>query len=224
MAITPVSSAESNLTSQTSPLTFTTDIGTPDFLVVTCHIVNNTTFAFDAATWNGDAMSKAVDVVREAVSGIFHGVAIYYLSAPDAGSNTFSVTVTGDTSVPQVSMVASWYNGAHQTQASVKDQHNSGNGSTDPSLSITPSENNELIIGAYLSEANSVLTVGSGENLLQDHDHGARVTGASYAIQTTATAQTIDFTGVDDEWTMVVASFKQAGGAPPPARRVMIIS
>ena len=96
------------------------------------------------------------------------------------------------------------------------DDHKTGTGSTDPSVDIVPTQDNDLIVSQYASETNVVCTVGAGETGLQDHDFGAHVAGSSYAIQTTAATQTVDFSEADDEWAMVVGSYKVAAGGATP--------
>jgi hypothetical protein len=215
LAITFVSSAEKAYSSAT-PVTSDTqtlDIGTRTngLLVVGVGIRGAAVTSVNGITWNGVALAKA-DAITNTVPANDGRSEVWYLAAPANGSNNLVVTFSGDTT--QYYIVTSWYDGAHQTQASVLDDTATGTGSTDPSVDIVPTQDNDLIVSLYISETNTPDTVGTGETLLQDHDFGAFVAGASYAIQTTAGTQTVDWTGVDDEWSMTVASFKvPAGGA-----------
>jgi hypothetical protein len=203
--------------SDTVPITLSAvDIGTRTngLLVAKVMLVDNLDFTFGAATWNGDAMSQASSYVRTPVSGVYHGVAIYYLANPDNGSNVFELAMTmpeADQVVSMVYVILEWYNGAAQT--SVLDQVNTGDGTTDPSTSVTPTLNNELIVDAYLSEANDVLAPTILQIKTQDYDNGGRVAGGSFFIQGTAAAKAMSWTGADDKWTQVVASFKQLSSA-----------
>jgi hypothetical protein len=220
MAITLGSSTEQNGTgNNTTTQSFTFDIGTltNGLLVVSFGLVTPLDRTISSITWNGVAMDF-VTTSREVVAGIFHTPTIAWLANPANGSNTLEYNTTaavGSTST--VSIMPAWFNGAHQTQASVKDQDTSGSGSTDPSIGpITPTENAEMVFANYISEANNVLTIGAWADAeLQNYDSGPRVFGCGYKIQTTAAAITATWTGVDDEWTGLIASFKQA--AAPPA-------
>jgi hypothetical protein len=214
MAITFVSSGEQITGSDATPITYTVDIGTRTngLLLVFVGTIDTATHTHSTPTWNGVAMGLAASQIVETVaSTTFQRLSIYYLSNPANGSNTFSLAYSdGGTNTAAVSyVVAAWFDGAHQTQASVLDQFDDNEtGSTDPSVAITPGTNNQLVVGFYASEANAVLT--SAQTLIQDADHGARVMGASYVIQTTATTSTMSWTGVDDVWLAIGASFKEA--------------
>lgn len=214
MAITFVSSGEQNTSNDASPFTYTVDIGTRTngLLVVFVFTVDTTTHTQDTPTWNGVAMGTATSAISETVTGIFQRTSIYYLSNPANGSNTFSVNhEEGASDIATLSyIVAAWFDGANQTQASVLDQINSGTGSTDPSLAITPGTNNQLVVAAYASEADAVLT--AAHNLIQNQDQGTRTHGAQYVIQTTATTSTMSWSGTDANWIAVAASFKEAAG------------
>ena len=217
MAITFVASAEQASSTDVTPLTFTVDIGTRTngLLVVGVSTRDNASNSHANPTWNGAAMGTAVTGVSEVTTGIYVCQSIFYLANPANGSNAFSVDYDdgGTDTANTCYIIAAWVDGAHQTQASVKDQHATGTGSTDPSVDITPTENGEFIFAIYHTEADSVLTVGADETLLQEHDFGLACSGGSYAIQGTAALQTINFAGTDDNWRMTVASFKQAAAA-----------
>ena len=213
MAITPVSNQESLTASPTSPVTVAVDIGTRTngLLVVGLGYFASNTHSI-SITYGGVALTKIAEQPNNTAA---YSAALYYLAGPTDGANDLVITYTVDSggALSNLYALASWYDGAAQT--SVLDQQNAGTGSTDPSLAITPTEDNELIVSQYFSADNDVLTVGAGETGINNYDIGNNVYGGSYAIQTTAGAQTIDFAGVDNTWQMVVASFKAAGGAPP---------
>lgn len=215
MAITIGSSTEKAYNSATMVPsdTQTIDIGTRTngLLVVSVSIRNNPPTTVSGITWNGVALAKA-DAITNTVPANDLRSEVWYLTAPNNGSNDLVVTFSADTGTYYI--VTSWWDGAHQTQASVLDATITGTGSTDPSADIVPTQDNDLIVSHYHSDTNIVCAVGTGETLLQEHDFGAHVAGSSYAIQTTAGTQTIDFTEADDQWSMTVASFKvPAGGA-----------
>ena len=208
MAITYVGALE-DATAGASPKTVAVNIGTrTNGLLVVALCFYDNSLSTPAVTYAGTSMTLASEYPT--TNGVYH-VALYYLANPANGNNNLVITWTGTSLAMYV--LASWYDGAAQT--SPLDQVVTGTGSTDPSLNITPTADNELIVSHYYSGANDELTVGSGETKIDGYDFGADVTGGSYAIQTTAGTQTVDWAGVDDTWYMVVASFKQAaaGGA-----------
>lgn len=209
MAITYVSNAE-DTTTGSSPQTISVDIGTRTngLLVVGVSGSVTQTFASFTATYGGVNMSTP-GVYREA-GGLF--AILFYLADPADGANDLVLTwsVNSGGSISYKHTLASWYDGANQTQAAVLDQHNENTGATDPTLDITPGEAGELIVSQYVSKANDVLTVGADETEINNWDQGANVTGGSYAIQTSAATQTINWAGADDTWVMAVASFKAA--------------
>jgi hypothetical protein len=219
MAITYVSSAEQNTTSDTTPITMTTDIGTrTDGLLIACvATIDTITHTHASPTWNGVAMGTAASYVDQ-TSGSYMRVSMYYLANPANGSNTFSLTYDdgfgGSSQAAASYVVLAWFDGAHQTQASVLDDFESGDGSTDPTLTLTPTTNNQLLVSMYASEDDAILT--PGQTVLQTQDNGTRTHGASYLIQTTAAPQAMTWTGTDANWIMVAASFKAAASDTPP--------
>lgn len=159
-------------------------------------------------TYNGVNLSHATGSL--ATNGTLSSE-IWYLMNPAAGSNTLSITFSGTLS--QGVIYSEAYTGIHQTSA--LDQVNIGSGnSAAPSVSVTPTEDNELIVGCIIHERHNSLTVGSGETSLADDDNGAWVTSTSYAVQTTAAAQDVDWTATAaDIYAMSVATFKEAAAA-----------
>ena len=202
MAITYVGALE-DATAGSSPKTVAVNIGTrTNGLLVVAVCFYDNSMSTPAVTYAGVSMSLASEYPT--TNGVYH-VALYYLANPTNGNNNLVLTWTG--SNLSMYVLASWYDGVAQT--SPLDQVVTGTGAADPSLSITPTENNELIVSHYFSAANDELTVGAGETKIDGYDWGGDVTGGSYAIQTTAGAQTVDWAGVDSTWYMVVASFKE---------------
>ena len=219
--ITPAGSTEFNGNGSgagTLSYDFNFDIGTlvDGLLVVPLGIIAGAERNIADLTWNGVSLgTPAVAVVREFTTSFYHQLYIYYKANPANGANTLTLSfdTIGIGITEQYSLLPSWWEGARQS--SVKDQHNSAFGTTDPSVNITPTQDDELIVDYYISEANSVLTKGAEQTLLQEHDFGPRVVGSSYVIQSSLALQTMSWTGLDDIWDQVVASFKVASASPP---------
>lgn len=212
MAITAVGSQEEYLTSGfTNPETLVVDTGTRTngLLVITYMVWASDVLSAWTTTYAGDSMTEGLSWNYDSDKWI----KIFVLSNPSDGSDSFSsdYTIDGGGVMQLIYKVASWYDGGNQTAA--EDQTSTGTGATDPSVAITPSEDNELIVSAYTSEANSVLAPTSPHTMLQEHDGGPRVFGGGYTIQTTAAEETVAWTGVDDTWYMGVASFKEEAAA-----------
>lgn len=219
MAITFVSSGEQFTSTDATPISFTVDIGTrtDGLLLVFVGTSDGVTHTHANPTWNGVAMGEAETAISLTTTGVYQRVSCFYLVNPANGSNAFSLTYAdGSTNTASFSyVVAAWFDGAFQTQASILDQHTNATGATDPSLSGTPAEDNELVVAMYASEADAVLTPAQGATI-QDADNGTRTMGVTYIIQTTAAAQTMSWTGTDNNWVGIIATFKAVSVAQPP--------
>jgi len=160
-----------------------------------------------AITYNGVALSLAASIDNVDPGSDLRSQ-IYYLANPSAGSNTLSVTYAAQ--VGQYECKAAWFTGVAQT--SPLDDTDAATGSSNaPACSLTPTANNCLLVGGVIHEAVNALTTGSGENTIDNTDHGAWVTSASYAIQTTAATQSIDWSApASDYWSAAAAVFKEA--------------
>lgn len=221
-AITYVSNAESAYFDVTAinNISFSVNIGTRTngLLVVGVGVRGQSADNPDVSTvtYGGTSLSKAVDYLYDNGVGLDMLSEIWYLTNPANGTNDLVVTFAA-TNVTQTYVLASWYDGANQTQAAVKDQSNTGFGSEQyPSVSVTPTEDNELVVSFIISDYLTLPT--AGETIINDHDFGQVTSGGSYVIQTTAAEAAMDWSYAAADWFCeVVASFKQAGSEPPPA-------
>jgi hypothetical protein len=220
MAITAGGSTEKSYSSTAVPSdTFNFALGavTNGLLVVTVRTRTLGTPSVTGMTWNGAALSEAGTAggVTTAVVRIQQ----FYLINPDVGTFDLISTFSIDTGTYYIT--PSWWNGA--AQASVLGAAVTGSGSTDPSIGVTPTEDNALIVGGYISEANTVLTPDSPQTLLQEHDFGNTTAGEGYVIQTTAGLQTMSWAGVDDTWCGIYGWYKAAaGGGVTPHHALML--
>lgn len=153
-------------------------------------------------TYNGTALTKAIRNQEPNEDG---AVEIWYLENPDSGTNTVAVTWS-DTNEDRDHVAASFKN---TDTSSPLDQTASADGTNaTPSVSITPTTDNQVIVGVAFHETNKGLTVGSGETDLYGLDLGPWSIGTSYVVQTSASAQTVDFTSQDSApWAIAAASF-----------------
>ena len=192
-----------------SPNDITVDIGTRTngLLVVTCSLWAGSTLNDSSFTYDGVSMSEAIEYNFTGNQWLM----VYYLVNPSNGSNILAHTYNISVGAGFLSyyVCAHWYDGAYQIQGSILDQTETATGVTDPTDDITPTTDNQLVVSHYKSESSFVLKVGGNGTLILDHDFGARVTGCSYVIQTAAGTETMSWAGVDTDWAMACASFKE---------------
>jgi hypothetical protein len=216
VAITTGGSTEKAYNSTAVPSdTFNFALGavTNGLLVVTVRTRTLGVPSVSGITWNGDALTQA-GTAGGVTTGVIR-IQQFYLINPDVGTFDLITTFSADTSTYYI--VPTWWNGA--AQSSVLGAAVTGSGSTDPSIAVTPTEDNALIVGGYISESNNVLTPDSPQALLQEHDFGNTTAGEGYVIQTSAGLQTMSWAGVDDTWCGIYGWYKAAaapGGATWP--------
>ncbi len=161
-------------------------------------------------TYAGVALTQVASVAQETSLTNKLEASIWYLAAPATGTNTLSVSASGLTNLEVHACV---FEGVDQSAP--LDKHNSATsaGSTTPGASVAqPTTDGQVVIAGMLHEGASASAVNTGTSL-QDVDQGAWNTSSAYVIQTTAGAQTIDWTnGESLNWAAAIASFKAAGG------------
>lgn len=212
MAITlnATSKTRALILSGTSTNTMSINAGTGSnrLLVVIFCQRGNPLRTYSTVTYNSVAMTKVTTVGTETAETIDLEVTIWYLIAPTTGTNNLSLTMSGTTTVEAMAFVIE---GVDQTSPLDQEVNGSGTNDTAMSISITPTVDNEFIVGGIVHEAATALTVGSGETSLYDTDQGAWVTSGSYVIQTTKGTQAVNWTaGAGDNWAGLTASFKEA--------------
>ena len=148
------------------------------------------------------------------------GVSIWYVTAATCGTgHTF--TVTGTSTFPSICVAV--FSGGKTT--GVFDVQNGATAAAATNIqcgSVTPSEDNELIIAGYScnDDRNSTIAIDSPFTLL---DHigsdvfGSNMSALGYSIQTTATARNPNFTWTSSEFCQAVdATFRTAATDLPP--------
>lgn len=217
MTIAYVDSAEGIYNSGTasSSLTFSFTVSSGSNRLLVVFVANRYALGGNEVTgitYNGDSLTYAAAGFDE-VGTADNYTKLYYMVAPDTGTANVVVTMSGG--VNHIYAVAAEFTGVDQSDP-LNIAGNVDDGSDSPAtMSVTPDANNCLVVGGFLSEAN---TLGSASNgtALQSEDFGAYVAGAMYQIQTSAAAANMQYSYSDnttDDYCSVVAAFNAAGGA-----------
>jgi len=204
----PVFDAKSTTTGTASPLTFShTCTGTDRLLTLGLAWRDDVARSGGAPTYNGVAMSQAGITQVKAGAGGFPGASaeMWYLTNPTSGANTISIPNTPSLSIRAI---ASSFVNAHQEQSTVLDQTGGGTGTTaNPSNSITPTMNLQIIVDIMSHELNTAET-GRNKTLLYATDEGVWNTAAQYELQGNAAETTFTHTIGADHWAIAMASFR----------------
>lgn len=203
MAIAFDASSKNLITTGTA-ISFThTPVGTPTLVVASFHMRDDVT-NITACTYGGVTMIQAV-ALDDAVNSL--SVEVWYLFSPPGGAQTLAATID-DTGIDTRTYVSS-YTGT----ATAGGLGNVASDDDSESVAITPPGDNHLVYGAIISEEGDVAVVASGENAISTDDEGSWSNAASYIVQTTAAAQTVNWTGPSSESAVVAASFAPYDGA-----------
>jgi hypothetical protein len=140
---------------------------------------------------------------------------LYYCLNPTVGSgHTFSA----DSDYHVISVLA--FSGAHAT-SSFENENGAGaaSGTSLQTGSLTPAENNELLVAAVSgvdSSPSEAINLGFTLEEFNDYGGGSNMMGGlAYQIQTTATARNPAWSGTDMERAAAIATFKAAAAAGP---------
>lgn len=211
MAITYNNKA-TNISTSGTPVSFNYTVGSGSNRLLVAIMCGRTSGSLSSMTYNGVSMTLA----KRQSNADGESVEIWYLVNPASGTNSlqYAKSSSGD---DWRAYVSDWA-GVKQTSPvniTAGSNANAGNGST----SITPTADNCLIVAGLTSEDGGAPGTGSGETTLYNTDEGAWSTGSSYVIQTTAGAQTMDYTGQDDYNAVAAVAFEAypsnvAPGAP----------
>jgi len=178
----------------------------------------------EAASWNGDLGSSAVTdnqgntYTRQAYawnSGTTTGVAIFS-TVVATSSGTFTITFNPTGSSAEICLNVSEWSG---NASSPVDQNNTNqsNGTSATTGSITPTEDNELLIAVMSHSSTDRTLTESNGTLLYENEGGTlnQPIAVAYKIQSTATSEggawTIGTGSVD--WVACVASYKKGAGS-----------
>lgn len=164
--------------------------------------------AFSGCTFD----SVAATFVQAASTAFNEREEIWYLDSPGAKTNKTITASFGGGSGASIG-----YANLEGTASGAPSNNATANGdSSTASVSITPSSNNSIVIAGNYTEANWS-AVGSGETDIF-HVQGASYENhmASYNIQATATAETMDFSlGFGARWAIVAIAVAPAASSTP---------
>ena len=214
MSYAAIADAEAVSTNSTSVTTTGVDSTGADLITV----VGSVYSALDPAITDSKGNSyTGHNVYRQ----VFSTTQIFHCSNPTVGA---SHTVTNTGGYPSVGV--SFWSGSHATPF---DQQNGGTAASSPvsAGSVTPSEDNELLITGYSdgTVAGSCNSIPTGFTSLGTLDATANANGVghAYEIQTTATARTPSwgFTSAS-ELSAAVATFKAAAAAASTKRLLLM--
>lgn len=198
--------AESNA----NPVTMAFDCNGGDLLVVGICTPNNPR-AGGAPTYNAVAMTDSGEGVVD--SGEDSTVELWYLVNPAAGSNNISIPNATPSFIVPIASAWSGVDTADPLDVTNSDSDTNA-GNTNPSVAVTTTAANELIIDVMM-EGEGTVPVTNSHTFISSQDNGGDTSNAQYTLDdgTGGLALTWTLAGQDD-WAMIVASFNPAG-APP---------
>jgi len=189
--------------SESTTMTFSHD-SNGDFLVVCVQWFRPRTIS--SVTYKGVAMTQAV------YSANTYDSAIYYLASPATGANNVVVTLSGTSGITGSAISLSGVD-ASPLGATANAYTASTNA---PSLSVTTTQANSIIIDSFYRNNANTMTAGAGQTEFQDNTdlvYGTEGGGASYEMATTTGSYAMSWS-----WTTAtavshaVAEFKAAAG------------
>jgi hypothetical protein len=200
-----------DLGSQASPVTDTFDIGTrtDGLLVVGIYAFKSGgSDPITGVTWNSVSMNEDTSIEYATDQFIY----VFSLANPSDGENTLSISHAGSTTV---GYTVAWYDNVDQ--GTPLDTTNTASGSSgEPTVSVTPSQPEALVVSFYASDFDNVLTAGYGESELVTTDAGTNTWGMSYTVQREAAAQAMNWSnGGSNNWGVGAGVWKKRAAATP---------
>ena len=204
IALDTTTTASSNSGSTTLTKAFTCS-GSDRILFVGTTTVSGSVVPVTGVTYNGVAMTKITSVNPQANWEI----ALWYLFAPDTGSNNIVATCgSAPSSVLRISPAS--YTGA--LQSGVPDSFNSATGTTTSrTVSTTTVLDNCWVIGFGMTGRSSIVpSTGMTSRCETDSASGSTLLADSDGPQTPAGSYSMTFTTGSDSTGLIVASFPPA--------------
>jgi hypothetical protein len=168
----------------------------------------NTTRTGGTPTYNSADMTPAPDAQQVDYG---EGTAeIWYMQNPPTGTS-YNCSVPNSGIDPVTLMIASFDATVGKWifyDKSGNDQQTNAN----PTISITPTNANSLILNSMFS-GDGTTPSGNSDSLLYQHDTGQEGNGSQYKLNAPASSNTLTWTIPSDDWNMVAAVFYE--GNPP---------
>ena len=167
-------------------------------------------------TVGGNSATKAYEPTRlDDIDGGHTLASIWIRLAPSSGANTIVVTPTGtcDFGGGQGLSVSGIKQSTTPNQTATGSDGVSG--SSDPSVNITPTVDNCIIVDSVYDQSDTDFSVGTNQTQIAQYDPkngGGDRAFSSYYIQTTATLEAMNWiaTANVDKWISAVAAFEPA--------------
>ena len=157
-----------------------------------------------APTYNSVALTQA-DQVRNHSASPEACAEVWYMLAPPTGSS-YQISVPNPNTLSLEAVVSS-YNTASGYCAQFHAATGGNNASANPSVSITPTQNNALIVAVVGDGHDTFAPSARSGTSLYETDNGTWGGGHQYFIQTTAAAKAMSWTQASDDWGCCVAAF-----------------
>lgn len=172
-------------------------------LAVMIVVVGATLRTGGAPSWNGITLTQAGST-QQAATSPETSVELWYLENPKPAVANVSVPNSGALTVRVSAVTAISSSGASQFNAA-----NGANGtSTNPAASVTTTADG-CFVAAVLGGGHTDITLGTPAlTQLWETDHGANGSSGQYTVQSTAGAQSTNWThGTSDDWAICNAAF-----------------
>jgi len=155
-----------------------------------------------APTYNGVEMTASPEGTVEA--GFGSVVEMWYLVNPASGENTISISNTNNSDVVPI---ASAWSGVDTGDPLDTSNSDSNTGSANPSVQVTTTAANGLVIDMLMDGYGTVPT-GNSHTLISSQENGGWTSNAQYTTsQSPAGNITLDWTVPSDNWAMIVCAF-----------------
>lgn len=200
--------------SLTRTIAFTVNTQSNQILVIGIGLgtAATTTPDITGVTWNGTAMSEAVDSGVQIGNGYYKKGKIFYILNPDTGTHNVVATVN-EGWADVVYAFVTIYN-ASQEAPEVTGSGKNG-GSTTSSASATSTTNNDMFISFNDNHYTATMTVDSPLTSITEYESGSsgnqQNCGLGQYIKASAGAQTLSWTlSTSVSWVNCLAAFKPA--------------
>lgn len=172
----------------------------------------------DAPTYNGVAMTDSgqgiVDSTGQSIAEM------WYLPDPPAGEHTISIPNTSQYWL--IPLVSAW-SGVDTGDPLDISESDFNAGSANPSVAITTSAADKLIIDVMMS-SNENLPSANSHTLIFSLPWNTTTSNVQYTLDDGSSGITLDWTvAPSEDWAMIVCAFNPEGVAPP-TRRVFLIT